>query len=236
MGGSRTFIISDIHGRPEFLERPLEHGGFRRGTDRLIFAGDVVDGGPRLEECLGLIEKWADEVLVGNHDQAIMLDYWIPGQHPESRRYRSRLREQTMLMNPDGKLRVVTLVEGVIVSHGGLCQKYEQVLSDRCAGDPAILIELLNRQFREAFTEQEHTGAPSSAYIMSKCGAPHRYRPNSMGCGHRPLGSLSQVVGHSPPNDLWGPDFHMIDPNYDQGFRYAVIEDGKVRVETANGG
>jgi len=28
----------------------------------------------------------------------------------------------------------------------------------------------------------------------------------------------------------------MIDPNYDPGFRYAVIEEGEVRVETANGG
>ena len=81
----RTFVISDAHGYPEIIENALEHGDFRPGIDGFVYAGDFVDRGPDARGCLDLIERYATEVLVGNHELAVLAGFPLFEQTPESR-------------------------------------------------------------------------------------------------------------------------------------------------------
>ncbi|MGI6420252.1 MAG: metallophosphoesterase family protein [Thermoguttaceae bacterium] len=64
-------ILADIHGNWPALEAVLaaepEH-------DTVVFCGDVVDYGPQPVECLRWLAKNADQVVRGNHDNALAFD------------------------------------------------------------------------------------------------------------------------------------------------------------------
>jgi hypothetical protein len=83
----RTIVLSDVHGYPELIENALGAAEFRQGADELIFAGDFVDRGGRARECLKMLDELGAQTLIGNHDQAIALGYWIGEQQAASKAF-----------------------------------------------------------------------------------------------------------------------------------------------------
>ena len=86
-----TLVVSDVHAFPEFLENALRRSGFRAGVDHLVFAGDLLDRGGEPGACLERLEELEAEMLIGDHDHATMLGYFIGEQSPASRDYRHSL-------------------------------------------------------------------------------------------------------------------------------------------------
>lgn len=73
----KDYVVGDLHGCYELLERLLEHVGFDIAHDRLFSVGDLVDRGPDSLRCLGLLtEPWFHAVK-GNHE-SMMLDFFAP--------------------------------------------------------------------------------------------------------------------------------------------------------------
>lgn len=74
----RDFIIGDLHGCYDELKNLLAHVDFNPNIDRIISTGDLIDRGPRQEECLSLLgKKWFYPIL-GNHEDMLinkMIDY-----------------------------------------------------------------------------------------------------------------------------------------------------------------
>lgn len=76
---ARTFVVGDVHGQAEALQRLLE--GLRAPAapgDTLVFVGDYVNRGPDSRGVLDLLlrvpEQWPGEVvcLKGNHEAALL--------------------------------------------------------------------------------------------------------------------------------------------------------------------
>lgn len=68
----RDFIIGDIHGHFEVLERLLEKLSFNETTDRFFATGDVIDRGPYSDQVISWLSKpWFNSVR-GNHEQMII--------------------------------------------------------------------------------------------------------------------------------------------------------------------
>jgi diadenosine tetraphosphatase ApaH/serine/threonine PP2A family protein phosphatase len=65
----KTALISDVHANLEALEAVLKVVD-ERGADRILCLGDAVGYGGSPNECLNLIRKRCQLVLLGNHDSA----------------------------------------------------------------------------------------------------------------------------------------------------------------------
>ncbi|MGD0959147.1 MAG: metallophosphoesterase [Methylomonas sp.] len=73
----KDYVIGDLHGCYELLERLLDAVNFDMKTDRLFAVGDLIDRGPDSLRCLGLLsEPWFFSVL-GNHE-LMLLDFFEP--------------------------------------------------------------------------------------------------------------------------------------------------------------
>jgi serine/threonine protein phosphatase 1 len=65
------YVIGDIHGRGNELNRLLKKCGFDYDKDQLIILGDVVDGGFETKKAIDILLRAKNRVLIaGNHD------YW----------------------------------------------------------------------------------------------------------------------------------------------------------------
>ena len=230
----RTFVISDAHGYPELIKNALAHGGFDPLCDAFVYAGDLVDRGPDPEGCIELIERYAAEVLVGNHDVGVLLD--LPIFPQESRGSGLRLFLRQKVLAASSAWRVATAVEGVLITHAGVSSHYDWVLQEECQGDPARLAGLLNATFVAAVEREPQVREWDDHPILSEDG-PLWFRPRPYSY-LLPLAGRAQVVGHTPPIPELEPlDFYMIDPCAFEGmadpgrYRYAVIQAGCVRVE-----
>lgn len=68
----RDFVIGDLHGAYELLQRFLKEVQFDKSVDRLISVGDLIDRGPDSLKCLELLyEPWFYCVLA-NHEQMMI--------------------------------------------------------------------------------------------------------------------------------------------------------------------
>ncbi len=78
--GHRVYIVGDIHGCAELLDRLLKlvivDSGAGPAKQSLVFVGDYVDRGPDsrgvIERLLSLPRQFEPHFLRGNHDQAVL--------------------------------------------------------------------------------------------------------------------------------------------------------------------
>jgi calcineurin-like phosphoesterase family protein len=77
--GPATYVIGDIHGCLQSLERLL-HKIMPRLEDRVVFIGDYIDRGPHSREVVDLLLQlpYRPIFLLGNHEK-MLLDYLAGG-------------------------------------------------------------------------------------------------------------------------------------------------------------
>jgi Calcineurin-like phosphoesterase len=248
----RVIVVSDPHGHPELIQNALDDAGFDVARDGLICAGDLVDGdlGPReAREELDLLKRNQAQILWGNHDVAVLLDYHIDYQREWSRpNFTEAFRAE---FAGDGPLRwrYAARVQGVFVTHAGISTDYvnDFLFADRNrrVDDPDGFVERLNAMFEQAVRRQLRSGRKDKLNRIMGRRAPHRFRVFRDDMGpERVLPGVIQVAGHSAPEtysgrwtreDLAAAGLHVVDPSYHlrggtDGFRYAVIEGGHVAV------
>ncbi len=73
----KDFVVGDLHGCFDLLERLLVQACFDTACDRLFSVGDMIDRGPDSFSCLQLLaEPWFHAVQ-GNHE-IMMLNFFLP--------------------------------------------------------------------------------------------------------------------------------------------------------------
>lgn len=147
---ARTIVVSDAHGYPTVIENALEHAAFRPDIDRFVYAGDFVDRGPDSPGCLELIERYATDVLVGNHELAVIVGCPLGEQTATSRGLRQRLLDAMLGADLGSRWRAAVCVDGVVVTHGGVSSLYGGAFADACGRDASRLVEYLNDAFVDA--------------------------------------------------------------------------------------
>lgn len=233
----RTIVFSDAHGEPAVIRRVMEHSGHRPGVDRLIFAGDAIDVGRDSWGCLELLDELGAEFLVGNHE----FSAW-DGHPIEPANVDMRVQDAVTRRIDSGTWLLAANAEGVLVTHGGLCESLGG-LGAVAPRDTEGLVAALN----DAFAAAIRMGPGGAAGSVVYADGPLWYRPSER---LHPLSTVTQVAGHTPAEILPGGDaaavwaergFHLIDPfvrGWAQGrafsppvpLRYAVIENGEVSV------
>jgi len=237
-----TLVVSDVHGYPELLENALRSSGFREGSDRLVFAGDFLDRGSLARECLQRLDELGAETLIGNHDQAIALGYWIGEQQEASKVFREPLLERLRKR----RLNLVTSVDGVLISHAGLTRVFAADF-DELGRDPARVAARLNDEYHAAVGRQlEHGRELPQPRILDEW-SPQRLRVDDADVGPgRLLDAVEQIAGHTTPTvfrrwteaEFRAAGLHAIDPgtyglgpgDHPRHYRYAVIQGGALRV------
>lgn len=232
----RTFVISDAHGYPELIQNALDYGGFRPGEDEFVYAGDLLDRGPDPEGCIELVDRFATEVLLGNHEIGVMLDFAVYPRTLESFACRRVVFDRVLNADPGSSWKAATCVEGVLVTHAGISSEYERAFREECQGDPSLLAAYLDQTLIAAIRHELETGDWAEDGILGDRG-PTWFRPRPYS-SLLPLSGLRQVVGHTPPMpEFEEAGFYMVDPCAFMGmddpgrFRYAMIEDEEIRVE-----
>jgi hypothetical protein len=248
----RVIVVSDPHGHPELIQNALDDAGFDVARDGLICAGDLVDGdlGPEdAREELDLLKRNEAQILWGNHDVAVLLGYRIDYQQPWSRRtFTDEFREE-FRRSDEARWRYAVRVQGVFVTHAGISTDYlnDYLFADRNkrVDDPDGFVKHLNDMFEQAVRRQLRSRKKDKLNRIMGRRSPHRFRVFREDMGpERVLPGSVQVAGHSAPEtysgrwsveDLSAVGLHLIDPSYHvrggtAGFRYALIEGGRVEV------
>lgn len=71
----RDFVVGDLHGCFELLDRLLEAVRFDSACDRLFSVGDLVDRGPDSLRCMSFLEAPWFHAVKGNHE-SMLLEYF----------------------------------------------------------------------------------------------------------------------------------------------------------------
>ncbi len=78
----KTFVIGDIHARPDLLDQLIRDVPWDIKTDKIILLGDLIDRGPDAKSVVERVMEMIEEnpnliVLRGNHEQMLLdcLDY-----------------------------------------------------------------------------------------------------------------------------------------------------------------
>ena len=65
----RTIVVGDVHGMLGELKELLASVQFKKGEDRLVFVGDLLDRGPDSAGCVRLAKDLDAIVTIGNHEE-----------------------------------------------------------------------------------------------------------------------------------------------------------------------
>ena len=247
----RVIVVSDAHGHVDLIENALAHAAFDAAHDGLVYAGDLVDGrsGPaEVRECIALLKDRGAQFLWGNHDVAVLLDYHIDYQELESRPHFTGPFRDEFRRTGAGRWRLAVRVQGVLVTHAGVSTDYlnDYLYADKShrVDDPDGFVQRLNDMFDRAARRQLESSLPDKLDRIMGRRAPHRFRVFRPDMTGLVLPGVVQVAGHSAPEThgseqqrqaLARQGFHIVDPSYHLraghgGFRYAVIENGQVKV------
>ena len=238
-----TLVVSDVHAFPEFLENALRRSRFRAGVDHLVFAGDLLDRGGHPGECLERLDELGAEMLIGDHDHATMLGYFIGEQSPASRGYRQALLQRFS----SGALSLVTHVDGVLISHAGLSRAFAADFAT-VGRDPMRLARLINEEFRRDLERQLSLGIEQPEPRTLDGHSPMWLRVDDAEVGPELLlDGIEQIAGHTTPSvfrhwteaDFRAAGLYLIDPgsyglgarDHPRHYRYGVIRGGMVSVE-----
>ena len=238
-----TLVVSDVHAFPEFLENAVRRSRFRAGIDHLVFAGDLLDRGGQPGACLERLDELGAEMLIGDHDHATMLGYFIGEQSPASRGYRQALLRRFS----SGTLSLVTHVDGVLISHAGLSRGFAPDFA-AVGRDPVRLAHLINEEFRRDLERQLSVGIERPEPRTLDGHSPLWLRVDDTDVGpERLLDGIEQIAGHTTPSvfrhwteaDFRAAGLYLIDPgsyglgarDHPRHYRYGVIRGGIVSVE-----
>ena len=73
----KDYVVGDLHGCYDLLERLLEQASFDTSCDRLFSVGDLIDRGPDSMRCLQLLAEPWFYAAQGNHEK-MMLNFFLP--------------------------------------------------------------------------------------------------------------------------------------------------------------
>lgn len=65
----RTIVIGDVHGCIDEFRELLKLVDYRRGRDRVVQLGDLIDRGPDPVACVRFAREHGIEALLGNHEE-----------------------------------------------------------------------------------------------------------------------------------------------------------------------
>jgi hypothetical protein len=68
----KTIVVGDIHGCLDELKALVYKVGYRKGVDRFISCGDIVDRGPNSPGCVKYLMEIGAEAVLGNHDSKLL--------------------------------------------------------------------------------------------------------------------------------------------------------------------
>jgi len=208
---SRCIVLSDCHGSPHLITNVLRHSKYDKEVDRLIFTGDLVDIGFNAIDCINILKKNGAELLIGNHDAAIILNKQIWPQNMVN------FDEQEKILEIQKEFKVAAIHDNVLITHAGLSEVYFKGENN---------IELI----KDELNKTPLIDLWSGDNVLW-------YRP---GEGIKPHPNIIQIVGHTPPVWCRPiKDFYMIDPYCKIGFdktrfRYATIENGIIEIFDSN--
>lgn len=232
----RTIVFSDVHGEPDIIAAVVAHSGFDASIDRLVFAGDAIEIGRDASRCLDLLEELGAECLVGNHEYAVFTGRPVEDE-PLDPAFVRRVTESI----ESGRWRLAASADGVLITHAGVDERFGLGLEPGDRSSAEFIAQLLNDEFAIAVASRSRKAGTVVGFS-----GPLWWRPGFDG---DPVPGVTQVAGHTPPEILSGTDaaaywaekgIHLVDP-YVRGWRmrgflpptpvrYAVIEDGVVRV------
>jgi predicted phosphodiesterase len=160
---ARIALLSDIHGNAEALERVLEDMRLHE-MDTVVCLGDVVGYGPEPGRCVELVYEHCDLCVLGNHDEALLVEHAEKKFNERARASLAYTRERmddwhiTMLqLMPDRANR-----HGVAFSHGSF---------GAARFDYLYTIEAATRSFagfEDGFGAVGHTHIPS-VFTAASC-------------------------------------------------------------------
>lgn len=113
-------LISDIHGNYEALKAVVNDIA-NQNIERVYCLGDVVGYGPNPDECLNLVREIADDLLLGNHDYALLEDNFANF----SRKARDSIKWANSVISKDNReylehkqSKIVLEEEKAVLTHG----------------------------------------------------------------------------------------------------------------------
>lgn len=68
----RVFVIGDLHGRLDLLQKEMKAVDFDEQTDRIVAVGDLIDRGDQSRECLELLFEPYFFSVMGNHEELMI--------------------------------------------------------------------------------------------------------------------------------------------------------------------
>ena len=185
------------------------------------------------------------EMLIGDHDRATMLGYFIGEQSPASKNYRQALLRRFHSCS----LNLVTNVDGVLISHAGLSRTFAADFA-AVGRDPAGLARLINEEFRHALERQLSLGidaarAAHSRRTLAAVAARRRHRRGARATPRRYRASpatrrrASFATGARPTSapPAWASSTRAATASTarrPRHYRYGVVRGGVVSVRPAH--
>ena len=202
MNPQRTFVVGDVHGCLRELQALLKKAGVRKGIDRLVFAGDLLDRGPDSVGVVRLAMDYGAEAVMGNHEEKHL-------------RFRREELRRSMLGKPEtdlpkmphpyvhneltpvewewlGRLPLtVWLYENLVVVHGGFAE-------DSLPRNPHLnscRIRFADRLTRNSARGSTAVNCPDGAVFWTRMYDGGENGSTSVIYGHQPFGSPNVEVG-----------------------------------------
>lgn len=127
----RTIVIGDVHGCLAELRDLLSKVEFVKGSDRLVFVGDLMDRGPEPAACVKFARELGAECVESNHDEKFPrfrkheAHFKVTGKKNPMRLSAERQAQHALLSDEDiawikSLPQVIHIAPDMVVVHAGL--------------------------------------------------------------------------------------------------------------------